>query len=143
MPVRKTRMRKTYKKTRRYGGTNNNNNNNNTASVISVNNASNELFDRRKNKLQVTIYSIVDLFTRMLDEYKSVNFDGEAMINMIRVFEDEADEIDKYYGNHEMEEILNESIGEINEALPSINNNNNNGSTVTNSSNNNRNMNFN
>lgn len=141
MPVRKTRMRKTHKKTRRYGGTNNNNNN--TASRISVKNISNELFDMRRNKLQVTIYSIVDLFSRMLDEYKNVNFDGEAMINMIRVFEDDADEIDKYYGNHEMEELLNESVGEINEALPSINNNNNNnGSTVTNASNN-HNMNFN
>lgn len=114
------RNRKTYR--RRYGG-----NNIVSNSQLSIQNATPNIFDNRKNILQTTVYSLGDLFTTILNNYKyndNINFDINAMMNLVRVLEPEADEIDNYYGNNEMEDLLNEIIGDINEASPNINNNN-------------------
>ena len=90
-------------------------------SQISIGNASGNFFDQRKNNLKVTLYSLGDLFTRMVEEYNTITFDVNSMFNIVQALNPVADEIDAYYGDHEMEDLVNEIIGDINEAFPNNN----------------------
>lgn len=115
------KSRKTYR--RRYGGNNESMNGySSNGSQISIENASGNFFDQKKNNLKVTLYSLGDLFTRMVEEYNTIEFDINSMFSIVQALNPVADEIDAYYGDNEMEDLVNEIIGDINEAFPNNNN---------------------
>ena len=128
MRLRKTRRhnkRKTIrrKKTirRRRGGVNNQEN-------INMLNAE---FDNRRGNLINTIQDIID---RAEQEREQPNVDVLDFVAEIRAFEQEADMIDAHFGNHDMENMLNQRIEDIMNIFGLINpnvNNHNNNETIT------------
>ena len=126
--VRKTyrRRKQTKRKTsrrrrtirRRKGGRNNQHNN--------------EFDDRRAN----LINALQDIIDRAEQAQGQQNANEMTFVDEIRAFEPEADEIDNYFGNNDMEEMLNQRIEDImiifGLANPNGNiNNRNNNETIT------------
>jgi hypothetical protein len=92
----------------------------------------NNEFDDRRADLINTLQDIID---RAEQAQGQPNANEMTFVDEIRAFEDEADEIDNYFGNNDMEEMLNQRIGDImiifGLANPNGNVNNNNNETIT------------
>ena len=111
---------------RKKGGVNNN-----------FNYFNNEFIERRDDLINV----IQDIIVRAeLGREQPMTF-----VDEIRAFETEADTIDAWFGNNEMEDILNQALEEVMIIFDLIGNNNNETITLPNYNriNNNREMNFN
>jgi hypothetical protein len=92
-------------------------------------------FETRRTTLLDTINQILIELHDNIEANGANNINEENFVDRIREFEPEADEIDAHFGNHQMEDRLNEVIEEVMGALNLINpnfnnNNNNNNSTV-------------
>lgn len=131
MPVRKTNKRKHNSRrktsrrikntTRRHkrGGSNNVN--------------TNDEFEERRINLINNLQNIIDSIEPRMRAQPLINI--TLFINEIREFEREADDIDHYFGNNDMEEMLNQRIEDIMAMwgydMNINNNNNNNNNTLT------------
>ena len=109
--------RKTYR--RKYGGTNNNNAQLQLELVAMI--------DRRDE----LINAIQAIINRAQEARVQPNANEMTFVDEIREFENEADEIDNYFGNMDMEDMLNHALegvmrifGLVNQNIQLLNNNN-------------------
>lgn len=121
---RKTNRRINKRKTirRRKGGSNNNVN-------------YNVQFQARRIRLMTNLQEVLEEMEGEINAGTN-EINETTFVDRIREFEPEADEIDHYFGNHEMEELLNQTIDDIMERLGMLNNqvlnnNNNNNNTLS------------
>ncbi len=82
-------------------------------------------FDERRTQLLDSINMIMIELYDQIQHNNVNNINDEDFINRIRALEAEADAIDANFGNHEMEDRLNEAIDEIVHVLYFVNENNN------------------
>jgi hypothetical protein len=128
MRLRKTRRhnkRKTIRRRktahRRRGGVNNNNNNAQFQLELVA------MIDRRDG----LINDLQDIIDRAIESQGQNNVNEMTFVDEIRAFEPEADMIDNFFNNHEIENMLNQRIEDIMNIFGLINLNNNNNETIT------------
>ena len=79
---------------------------------------------------------MINTLQDIIDRADAASMNGTAdemvFIDEIRAFEPEADLIDAHYGNHDMEDMLNQRMNDVMMffGLVGINNNNNNTATI-------------
>lgn len=88
----------------------------------------NDEFIERRDNLINTLQDIMD----SIDErVQAGNVDEMTFVDEIRAFEAEADIIDNHFGNHDMEDMLNQRIEDVMIIFGLINPNNNNNNTIS------------